>query len=643
MRKITIPTIVTNGHFNKEATLKELKRCNADRIAIAIDREIEYKFSSPENLNLIKELIGYYEENGIETLVWLGETCGHAGGKADANSPYTPLRTTQRGDTAPFCVMDENFTADFCEWIKNIAKTGAKMIMLDDDFRYGYRNGGFGCCCEKHMKALREELGEDIRESEIPEKVYNGGKSKYRDAWFKVQGDAMRAFAKRLRQALNEVNPDTRLSLCCCPTSWDPEGYDALEIAKIMAGNTKPFLRFSGAPYWVNEFAPGYHGRKILGEVVEIERMQADWCKDTDIDIMSEGDTYPRPRFTTSAAYLECFDMALAASNDKIDILKYALDYVADATYETGYIDAMVANKENYEWIAEHFSGKECVGVTPYNEMRQAEFTPVDITDEKSVRNYDNSLFASSCYFTAINTLPTSYDGDGVKIVFGENGRYIKKEQLLSGAIIDITAAKYLAERGIDVGIKTFGEKVDSVQKGLTDTVNYYFPQENLYTRIYTPVKRVEAELMPGCNKLIEFARDKHFPACYTYENQEGLRFMVFLFDAMSEKGNRGVFDNYAVRRTVNSSLEWLGRKSMPVLFDSNAPQAYMVVKKDEKTVTVGLWNLFQDKIHRATFKIGVPYKNVTFFGCEGHSEDGKIVLDSVVYPYEFASFELEL
>lgn len=41
MYKITVPTIITNGHFNKEKTLSELKRCNADRIAIAIDRELD--------------------------------------------------------------------------------------------------------------------------------------------------------------------------------------------------------------------------------------------------------------------------------------------------------------------------------------------------------------------------------------------------------------------------------------------------------------------------------------------------------------------------------------------------------------------------------------------------------------------------
>lgn len=643
MRKVTVPTVITNGHFDREKTLAEVKRCGADRIAIAIDRELDYTFSSPENLRLIKELIEYYEANGVETLVWLGETCGHAGGKADENPHYTHVRTLDKGDTQPFCVMDERFISAFCNWVQNVAKCGAKMIMLDDDMRYTYRGDGFGCCCTHHMEALRAELSEDIREDEIMDKVYSGGKSPYRDAWLKVQGDGIRNFARRLREALDEVNPEVRLSFCCPPVAWDQEGYDALEIAEIMAGKTKPFLRTTGAPYWVNEWNDDYFGEKTLGEVIEVERMQIDWCRGHDIELMTEGDTYPRPRFTTPASHLECFDMALCAAEDNADILKYMLDYVADADFETGYVDAMTDNKDNYEWIEKHFRGKECVGVTPYNKMRKFENTPIDINDYASIRNADNSLFAPSSYFTSINTLPTAYGGDGARIVFGENGRYIEKDELSSGAILDITAAKYLMDRGIDVGIKNIGGNISFVQKGLTDTVNYYFPEEDIYTRIHRPVKLIEAVIKPTCKTLIEFARGEHFPACFAYENAEGMRFMVFLFDAMCESSNMGVFENYALRRVINKYLEWLGRKPLPVLFDTNAPEAYMVVKRDEKTVTVGFWNMYADKIKNAAFKIGVDYKDVEFYNCQGHSENGKIVFDTTVYPYEFAAFELEL
>ena len=71
---VSIPTVITNGHFNKETTLKELKRAKADRVMLALTRDLPYHFTSPENLALLKELIAYYKENGFDTCVWLGET-----------------------------------------------------------------------------------------------------------------------------------------------------------------------------------------------------------------------------------------------------------------------------------------------------------------------------------------------------------------------------------------------------------------------------------------------------------------------------------------------------------------------------------------------------------------------------------------
>lgn len=44
MYKVTVPTVITNGHFNREKTLAEIKRCGAERIALAVDREFRLCF-----------------------------------------------------------------------------------------------------------------------------------------------------------------------------------------------------------------------------------------------------------------------------------------------------------------------------------------------------------------------------------------------------------------------------------------------------------------------------------------------------------------------------------------------------------------------------------------------------------------------
>ena len=95
MYKITVPTVITNGHFDKEKTLSEIKRSGAQRIALAIERELDYAFSSPGNLKLLKELISYYKSNGLETVVWLGETLGHGSFESKGNSKYDKSTTTK--------------------------------------------------------------------------------------------------------------------------------------------------------------------------------------------------------------------------------------------------------------------------------------------------------------------------------------------------------------------------------------------------------------------------------------------------------------------------------------------------------------------------------------------------------------------
>lgn len=157
----------------------------------------------------------------------------------------------------------------------------------------------------------------------------------------------MEKFAEALRTALDEVSPKIRLGLCACTDSWGKEGWNAVEVAKIMAGNTKPFFRTIGAPYWAV-----FTSRK-LGEALEIERSQLG--KMPQGEVFVEGDTFPRPRNACPAAFLECYDMIIRADGRADGILKYMLDYVSDADYETGYIDAMVKNAVLYKVIDELF------------------------------------------------------------------------------------------------------------------------------------------------------------------------------------------------------------------------------------------------------------------------------------------------
>lgn len=639
MYKITVPTIITNGHFNKEKTLTELKRCKADRIALVVDRELDCAFSSDENLMLLSELIHFFEENGIEAMVWLGETFGHNGGNKSGISKYQNIRHIDGREIEAFCPTDENFASDMCTWIQNIAQCGAKMIMLDDDFRLGYR-GGLGCCCDAHMQMLEEELDEKISREQLESLIFNGGKNKYRTAWLKVQKKSMEDFAHKLRNALDEINPDVRLGFCASPCAWDQEGWFAPDMARITAGNTKPFLRTIGAPYWAVSW-----GGMTLGKVAEIERTELTFLKEyKDIEVFAEGDTYPRPRCECPSSYLECFDMIMRADGRSDGILKYMLDYVSDADYETGYVNSMVKNESLYNEIKKLFKGKISVGVRPYNVSRLFENADLDINRPNLMNEILNGLFYPSIDFTVENSLPTTYENDAVNIIFGENARYISERELKNGNIIDITAAKILTERGIDVGIKEIQLFSIAEQAGFTDLPSEFHIAEGVYTRLASCAIPNELITADNAEIISQYCfDDKRICGSYKFENDRKMRFLVYNFNAMDAVKSKGWIASYAKRREILKCIPWLSGQALEAYPDGNYPRLYTMIKKADYSVAVGLWNLFDDKIDNAKIKCDFPINNVRFINCNGHIEGDNIILDSTIYPYEFAGIEIKI
>lgn len=88
------------------------------------------------------------------------------------------------------CVTDPGYFQMMKDNILDMARAGAKMIMLDDDFCLSVRPG-IGCACERHMQMFREAVGEEIQREQLPGLLFCGGENKYRSAWMKIMGDSL--------------------------------------------------------------------------------------------------------------------------------------------------------------------------------------------------------------------------------------------------------------------------------------------------------------------------------------------------------------------------------------------------------------------------------------------------------------------
>jgi hypothetical protein len=630
--KVTVPVVITSGHFRRDAALSELRRAGADRVALALDREMDFAFSSEENLAFLKELIAYFEGNGLEVMVWLGETFGHTGAPIAARGKYTPIRRLDGGDTQAFCPMDADFRRDFCAWVQKVARAGAKMIMLDDDFRLGCR-GGIGCACDLHMARIRELLGEDVSRELLLREAFSGGRNRYRDAWRTAQGDSLEDFARALRCALDEIDPACRLGFCACIDTWDTSSTDAFRLSRIMAGRTKPFLRTIGAPYWARK----------LGDTVSFVRCELTWAQEeargkAPIEIFTEGDTYPRPRFATPASHLECFDQILRADGRASGILKYMLDYVSDATYETGYIDAMLRAKPLYDILERDFAPKRATGVRIWNFLRKFEYAALDPSRPNLLAEVQEGLFDAAYYFAVRCSLSMSDTEGDVNLVFGENARHLPTDVLRNGTILDAPAALLLMQRGVDVGIEKALGSMEHTPSAFQDMPKEYYIAEDQYVRLSEGVSPVAFTKKAGAEVLTRFVfGNAQMDGAFRYENQKGERFWVLPYCAADAKNALGWFDNYCMKRLAGAQVEWLSQKRADAVLLGNHPMLYLMTKRGEEELAVGIWNLSDDRVEGLSVRLGRAYRDVRFLRCEGKMCGDTATIATTLYPYEFA------
>ena len=637
MYKVAIP--VTNWYANRrmdcEAVLSELRRAGASRVWLCTARGIEREERLSEELALLREHVRFFEAHGIEAGAWLsslghGGTLAHEDARAlERASRYVKLTGLDGSVCADsFCPSCEPFATDYVNWIGRIAGTGVRLIMIDDDYRLSARPCGPGCCCEKHLAEYRRRVRENVAREDMEKLIFTGGPGKYRDAWLDMGHDALMGLARKIRARVNEVNPAVRVGVCAVMSTWDTDGVNALELTKALAGDTAPFLRTIGAPYWQAQNALA----KKLGRVIEQTRLQRHWRQEEagDVELFSEGDAYPRPRHCTPASFLEAFDMALRADGGMDGILKYMLDYTSSPRYETGYIDQMVKNAPAYAWIEKHMAAGAAEGADVYcrRDKLRAAVLPPDMTARRAEDDY---FFPAAQRLLCDSGLPMTYGARSVHVVCGENGRTVPLAWLADGMALDASAARLLMERGVDVGLEEIGP-ARAVQGA------EYYPGEDEYV-MCGPADRLYAAALKEGAQALSFLDGQC--SCYRYENAAGQRFLVYLFDMDGVARGLGLTRSYCRARQLADGLAWAGRKPLPAVCLGH-PDSYMLCKRTAEGLAVGLWNLSADCMADPELRLDQAYAGAEYFGCEGRLEGNRLRLRGDIQPYAFAGILLK-
>ncbi len=632
MYSVTVPIMRhAVNRENRADFLKLLKKARADRLFIATDDE-ENPDIREKALEELKDNIAYFKDNGLSVAIWLGSTIGHGA---------TLLNSQDKGERSEFqrlvdlsgqdlydthCPYDKSFQEHLGKVIARYADLGADFLILDDDYRLSQHGRELCCACELHMAKICEYCGEEITREQLKQLAFTGKKNKYRDAWMKAQGESLKELAQAIRDGVDKVNPDFPLAVCSAYCSWDLDGTDPIEITDILAGKNKKILRLHGAPYW----AP-LNDKPIEG-VCEIERMFASFLvRRPDIEIISEGDVYPRPRTNVPASLLEIMDGALRADGSFDGILKYMINYNDRPLHEQGYINRHAYNLPKLRGIERIFSQGANAGVRVLIRPHLIEGADLDVVSARQQSPYpDAGIMLSMC------GIPTIYKGEGVcAALFGENARHFAPEAYKKGAILDAVSAKILFEEGVDVGIASIGELKESGFGSLHDGTTGYGQT----------VWKASATFLCG-----EFKKNirptltvniggKKQPLAYCYENAEGQRFLVFTFVADKLASYPLFFRSYEIQGALLREIPWVARQALPAVIEKEV-EIYTLCEKGENYTSVALFDCYADNILEPVITLDKEYSKLECVGCQGHIEGNKIILDAPIPAYDFAAFK---
>ena len=351
---------------------------------------------------------------------------------------------------------------------------------------------------------------------------------------------------------------------------------------------------------------------------------------------MAEGDAYPRPRLLCPASYLEGFDTAIRASGCTDGILKYGIDYMSHADYETGYARMHQRNLPLYEKIDAAFAGKQSCGVRIYEYPHKAArfVLPTQVNDEL---NPDCLLYSQAARVLGQDAIPTVYEGDGVcGTVFDESARQLPLEAADRGLILDAAAAEILTERGLDVGICSMGTACPGGYARFVESNNHIIADERL--RGGRPTIGYNSTLHENAQVLAELETEQGMiPMIYRYENARGQRFLVL--NVNTRKGSLMPLHHYETSRLIQKHVEWLGGQTLPA-FTCGHPGMYVQCREKDGAMAIGLWNFFADIAMDPVVELGQRYDNIRFVQGQGRLDGDKVYMEDIP-AYGFAGFEV--
>ena len=622
-----------------ESYYSYLKKCGLDILLISCCEFFCEGEERAEILTRMRRAIKYYEEKGLQVIVWTS-SLGYGGKRGeDFHSlfpTFTGLTDFMGRSVDAVCTLDKNYVSYMKRNVRDFIKAGAKTILWDDDLVQSVRPG-LVCCCEKHLKAFEERTGKKLTPKEC-EALFTGEPSPERTAYLDLMGDSLNSFCREMREAADELNPNVNMGLCASFTHFDIDGVHMGDTVRLLAGkDCKPLLRLSGAPYWAS-FAPRYKGNSLAG-VMEFVKMQYGWYEGSSITLMDENDCYPHDDRIVPAAFSELYDKVMLTLPELIRH-KYILCFSPDSGCRR-YMEAHISDMDDDEKISTLISGLSPAGLRIYQYehlLRGAKLPPEYPGNGKMFERFTQP-FAG--IFAALNSFPTKYTGGGAGMVFGENARYLNDEELSAGLILDMKAALILRERGVDVGFENAVTlKNNPTAESFGASEEHFEEADGVF---YSVTLKENARVLSTFK-----TNEQNIPACWTYTDALGRSFAVYAFDGETltygvTGGAPGAVFSASRQRQLNEIYEFLSGKSLPFLIIGQ-PGLYMQYLCDANGSEAAFvfCNISPDRLFRTEITTDTEYELAgQLYEKQWSTENGRLNCAGM-QPYSYTAFRIK-
>ena len=352
---------------NRATFIADAKAAGIDAVWISVVDFFEEEARRKPVLDHLATEIRHFEAAGFAVGVWIN-AFGYGNERPffKDSMKITTLEGKAKGGAV--CPLDPKLRRALVDNVRDIARAGAKFILMDDDYVQSAR-GLVGCSCPNHLARVAAKCGRTAVTCEDVKAAFTGAPNAVRTAYLDVTGEVAVELARELRRVVDEVNPAVGMGFCASYTHWDVEGCDLLELVGAFAGKGRKVLRISGAPYWANSKLPGTG----LADIIEFVRMQSAWTRGLDMTVFDENDPYPRKVAQVPPWRCELYDKAIIADGH-LARHKYMLCYGPDRA-EPGYLEAHLADMPDDAKLRRIFAGTEPYGVKvdcPQHRLRTA-------------------------------------------------------------------------------------------------------------------------------------------------------------------------------------------------------------------------------------------------------------------------------